>query len=54
VSQVAGELGDVRLQFMQSNGGLTDASLFQGKDAILSGPAGGIVASIRTAQACSP
>mmetsp|Transcript_6626 Transcript_6626/g.23399 ORF Transcript_6626/g.23399 Transcript_6626/m.23399 type:complete len:1166 (-) Transcript_6626:146-3643(-) len=51
VQQVAGELGDVRLQFMQSNGGLTDAALFQGKDAILSGPAGGIVASVRTAQA---
>ena len=32
-----------KLQLMQSNGGLTDASLFQGKDAILSGPAGGIV-----------
>ena len=30
-----------RLMFMQSNGGLTDARLFQGKDAILSGPAGG-------------
>ncbi|KAK3237840.1 hypothetical protein CYMTET_52113 [Cymbomonas tetramitiformis] len=51
VEQVASELGDVTLQFMQSNGGLTDANLFQGKDAILSGPAGGIVASIRTAQA---
>ncbi|RED49710.1 hydantoinase B/oxoprolinase family protein [Aestuariispira insulae] len=50
VNQVAGELGDVRLQFMQSNGGLTDASLFQGKDAILSGPAGGIVGSVRTSE----
>ncbi|NMM44578.1 5-oxoprolinase [Rhodospirillaceae bacterium KN72] len=50
VQQVAGELGDVRLQFMQSNGGLTDASLFQGKDAILSGPAGGIVGSVKTAE----
>src|SRR3546814_17762111 len=37
VDQVAGEMGDTRLMFMQSNGGLTDARLFQGKDAILSG-----------------
>ena len=49
VSQVADELGDVRLMFMQSNGGLTDASLFRGKDAILSGPAGGIVGAVKTA-----
>ena len=34
---------------MQSNGGLTDANLFQGKDAILSGPAGGIVGAVETA-----
>ncbi|MCB1330003.1 MAG: hydantoinase B/oxoprolinase family protein, partial [Maritimibacter sp.] len=39
------------LYFMQSNGGLTDAHLFQGKDAILSGPAGGIVGMVRTAEA---
>ncbi len=50
VEQVADELGDVRLQFMQSNGGLTDAHLFQGKDAILSGPAGGIVGSVKTSE----
>lgn len=50
VEQVADALGPVRLQFMQSNGGLTDASLFQGKDAILSGPAGGIVGSVKTAE----
>ena len=37
--------------FMQSNGGLTDASLFQGKDAILSGPAGGVVGMVRTGAA---
>ncbi len=49
VEQVASELGDVRLMFMQSNGGLTDATLFQGKDSILSGPAGGIVGAARTA-----
>jgi len=49
VDQVASELGDTRLMFMQSNGGLTDAHLFQGKDAILSGPAGGIVGAVETA-----
>jgi len=38
------------LMFMQSNGGLTDASLFQGKDAILSGPAGGVVGMVKTAK----
>lgn len=50
VDQVASELGGVRLMFMQSNGGLTDARRFQGKDSILSGPAGGIVGAVRTAQ----
>ncbi len=50
VDAVASELGDVKLQFMQSNGGLTDAHLFQGKDAILSGPAGGIVGAVKTAE----
>jgi len=40
-----------RLLFMQSNGGLTDAQHFQGKDALLSGPAGGVVGMVRTAQA---
>ena len=49
VDRVAGETGDVRLMFMQSNGGLVDARLFQGKDAILSGPAGRIVGAARTA-----
>ncbi|WP_106390853.1 hydantoinase B/oxoprolinase family protein [Enhygromyxa salina] len=48
VERVATELGEVRLQFMQSSGGLTDAKLFQGKDAILSGPAGGIVGAVAT------
>ncbi|MEE9428837.1 MAG: hydantoinase B/oxoprolinase family protein [Paracoccaceae bacterium] len=54
VDQVAGALdigrGCEKLLFMQSNGGLTDAALFQGKDAILSGPAGGIVGMVKTAQ----
>ena len=49
VEQVASELRGVRLYFMQSNGGLAEASSFQGKDAILSGPAGGIVGAARTA-----
>ncbi len=48
VDRVASQLGDTRLMFMQSNGGLTDARLFQGKDSILSGPAGGIVGAVRT------
>ena len=50
VEQVAGEMPGVKLYFMQSSGGLTDAHAFQGKDAILSGPAGGIVGMVRTAQ----
>ncbi|MDH3300051.1 MAG: hydantoinase B/oxoprolinase family protein [Acidimicrobiia bacterium] len=40
-----------RLFFMQSSGGLTDAHAFQGKDALLSGPAGGVVGMIATAEA---
>ena len=58
VNQVADELGagtdaggdGTRLMFMQSNGGLTDAKLFQGKDAILSGPAGGVVGMVKTGE----
>ena len=50
VDRLARALGDVRLMFMQSNGGLVDAHLFQGKDAILSGPAGGIVGGVRVAE----
>ena len=41
---------DVRLMFMQSNGGLAEAGHFRGKDAILSGPAGGIVGMARMSQ----
>ncbi|MDH5222287.1 MAG: hydantoinase B/oxoprolinase family protein [Betaproteobacteria bacterium] len=48
VDQVAAELEGVRLLFMQSHGGLTDARRFHGKDSILSGPAGGIVGAVRT------
>ncbi len=50
VQQVASEMPGVKVFFMQSSGGLTDAQAFQGKDAILSGPAGGIVGMARTAQ----
>ncbi len=56
VAQVSAQLRGMeenggRLMFMQSNGGLTDAHRFQGKDAILSGPAGGVVGMVRTARA---
>ncbi len=50
VRQVAGQLRGVRLMFMQSNGGLAEAGHFRGKDAILSGPAGGIVGMARMSQ----
>jgi 5-oxoprolinase (ATP-hydrolysing) len=50
VHQVAAELPGVRIMFMQSSGGLTDAYRFRGKDAILSGPAGGIVGMARTSE----
>ncbi|MCC0178710.1 hydantoinase/oxoprolinase family protein [Waterburya agarophytonicola K14] len=58
VEQFSHNLGDrkstikqqapIKLMFMQSNGGLVDADLFQGKDSILSGPAGGIVGAVKT------
>ncbi|MEV8044393.1 hydantoinase B/oxoprolinase family protein [Streptomyces griseoluteus] len=50
VRHVADELRDVRLMFMQSNGGLTEAGQFRGKDAVLSGPAGGIVGMARMSE----
>jgi len=49
VDRVATDLEDARLMFMQSNGGLIDAHKFQGKDSVLSGPAGGVVGAVRTA-----
>jgi 5-oxoprolinase (ATP-hydrolysing) len=49
VEQVSRQMPGVPLFFMQSSGGLTQADRFQGKDAILSGPAGGIVGMVRTA-----
>jgi 5-oxoprolinase (ATP-hydrolysing) len=51
VERVAAALPGTRLQFMQSSGGLADANAFHGKDAILSGPAGGIVGAARAARA---
>ncbi|MGV9277139.1 hydantoinase B/oxoprolinase family protein [Streptomyces griseosporeus] len=50
VRHVADELTGVRLMFMQSNGGLAEAGQFRGKDAILSGPAGGIVGMARMSR----
>ena len=54
VDRVAAEFDDAgsatKLMFMMSSGGLTDASLFQGRDAILSGPAGGVVGCVETAK----
>ncbi|SER52457.1 5-oxoprolinase (ATP-hydrolysing) [Nitrosomonas sp. Nm51] len=49
VNRIASTLGDTQLLFMQSSGGLTQADRFQGKDSILSGPAGGVVGMVRTA-----
>jgi 5-oxoprolinase (ATP-hydrolysing) len=51
VQRVESQMPGVPLFFMQSSGGLTQAQRFQGKDAVLSGPAGGIVGMVRTATA---
>lgn len=50
VNQVASQLPNVRLMFMKSDGGLVAAAQFQGKDSILSGPAGGIVGAVQTSK----
>ncbi|MDZ8087036.1 MAG: hydantoinase/oxoprolinase family protein [Nostoc sp. DedQUE12b] len=50
VNQVANQLPNVKLMFMKSNGGLVAAEQFQGKDSILSGPAGGIVGAVQTSK----
>ncbi|MBD2505278.1 hydantoinase/oxoprolinase family protein [Anabaena azotica] len=50
VNQVTSQLPNIRLMFMKSDGGLTDATKFQGKDSILSGPAGGIVGAVQTSK----
>ncbi|MDD9811418.1 MAG: hydantoinase B/oxoprolinase family protein [Gammaproteobacteria bacterium] len=56
VEQVTARMPDLkkhggRLMFMRSSGGLTDAGFFQGKDAVLSGPAGGVVGMARVSEA---
>ncbi len=51
IEQFSQQLPNVPLLFMQSNGGLTHSKFFQGKDAILSGPAGGVVGMVKTAKA---
>jgi len=51
VEKVAGDIDGAKLFFMQSNGGLTEANSFRGKDAILSGPAGGVVGLAEIAHA---
>jgi 5-oxoprolinase (ATP-hydrolysing) len=50
VAHVAEQMRSVRLMFMQSNGGLAEAGHFHGKDAVLSGPAGGIVGMVRMSR----
>lgn len=50
VDKVRARIDGVPLYFMQSSGGLAAADTFQGKDAILSGPAGGVVGAVRTAE----
>ncbi len=50
VDEVAARLEGIRLLFMQSNGGLREAAAFRGKDAVLSGPAGGVVGMARTSR----
>ncbi|HEY3653534.1 MAG TPA: hydantoinase B/oxoprolinase family protein [Steroidobacteraceae bacterium] len=50
VDRISEQMPGVRLLFMQSSGGLTEASRFQGKDAILSGPAGGVVGMVCSAR----
>ncbi|MFD3791774.1 hydantoinase B/oxoprolinase family protein [Streptomyces cyaneofuscatus] len=50
VDEVDARLEGIRLLFMQSNGGLREAAQFRGKDAVLSGPAGGVVGMVRTSQ----
>ena len=49
INRTIDALGDTQLMFMRSSGGLTNARMFQGKDSILSGPAGGVVGMARTA-----
>ncbi len=50
VEQVSQALSGTRLFFMQSNGGLSEAAHFRGRDSILSGPAGGIVGAVESCR----
>ena len=50
VDRLTSQLPDTQLMFMKSDGGLVDAADFQGKDSILSGPAGGIVGAVKTSE----
>ncbi|WP_373528555.1 hydantoinase/oxoprolinase family protein [Nostoc sp.] len=50
INQIENQLPGVKLMFMKSDGGLVTAEQFQGKDSILSGPAGGIVGAVQTAK----
>ncbi|MFH8571914.1 hydantoinase B/oxoprolinase family protein [Streptomyces sp. NPDC017993] len=54
VDEIADQLPGIRLMFMQSNGGLREAAHFRGKDAVLSGPAGGVVGMVRAAAEAGP
>ncbi|MFG2893536.1 hydantoinase B/oxoprolinase family protein [Streptomyces sp. NPDC048248] len=54
VDEIAAQLPGIRLMFMQSNGGLRQAAHFRGKDAVLSGPAGGVVGMVRAAAEAGP
>ena len=50
IDRITSQLPDTQLMFMKSDGGLVDAANFQGKDSILSGPAGGVVGAVQTSQ----
>ena len=50
VNQIKDQFEKTPLMFMQSHGGLVEAHRFQGKDSILSGPAGGIVGAVETSR----
>jgi 5-oxoprolinase (ATP-hydrolysing) len=50
IDRIAQQLPDTPLMFMKSDGGLVSGEDFQGKDSILSGPAGGIVGAVKTSE----
>ena len=50
IKALGGARTSPKLQFMMSSGGLTDARLFKGKDAVLSGPAGGVIGMVETSR----